>query len=66
MSKFALCKNFESAKANAPGSKTTFELLKTHEDEYTLLEHVGDHVGEIYSFTKSELRAIWEMLASKE
>jgi hypothetical protein len=66
MSKFALDKNFESIRAGVPGSPRSFELLKASKDEYILLEHVGNQVAEICSFTKSELKSIWIMLTARE
>ena len=63
MSKFLLDdKDFESTKVGVPKSEKSFEIHKADKDEYILLEHHGDNVGEIYSFTKSELKMLWKML----
>lgn len=65
MSKFALNKDFESIRTNIPKSAKSFEINKFGKDEYALLEHVGDSVGEIYTFTKEELKALWIMLTTE-
>ena len=63
MSKFALNdKDFDTVKAGIPKSEKVFELLKLDKDEYCLFEHIGDSVGEIATFTKTELWVIWQML----
>ena len=63
MSNFLLHdKNFESTKADIPGTNRVYELLNMGKDEYCLLEHEGDSVGEIASFTKKELFVLWKML----
>jgi hypothetical protein len=66
MSKFALNKDFESIRVNIPKAAKSFEINKIGKDEYALLEHAGDSVGEIYTFTKEELRSIWIMLSANE
>jgi hypothetical protein len=65
MSKFALNKDFESIRTNVPKTAKSFEISKFGKDEYMLLEHSGDSVGEIYTFTKEELKAIWIMLTTE-
>lgn len=63
--KFALNKNLESIfSAPLKGGKV-FELQKFGKDEYILFEHLGVNSGEIYTFTKEELRAIWMMLTTR-
>jgi len=64
-SKFALDdKDFESFKADVPGTNKTLEILKFDKDEYCVLEHVGDNVGEIATLTKKELKVLWMMLSN--
>ena len=66
MSKFAIDKNFDSIRSGLLKSKKNFELTQFGDDEYTLLEHMGDSVGEIATFTKEELKTLWIMLTSNE
>ena len=61
--KFALDdKDFESFKADVPGTDKTLEIYKFDKDEYCLLEHIGDSVAEIATLTKKEMRVLWMML----
>ena len=66
MTKFALNNpDVDSIKADIPKSKKSFEIVKFNDDEYILLEHVGDSVGEIASFTYNEMKTLWMMLSSQ-
>jgi len=66
MSKFSLHdRDFDSVKAEIPKSKKVFEIIKLDKDEYCLLEHIGDSVGEIATFTKTELLVLWQMLTTE-
>jgi len=58
-------KDFDSFKADIPNTGKTFEILKLDKDEYCLLEHIGDSVGEIATFTKKELLVLWNMLTTE-
>ena len=58
-------KDFDSFKADIPQTGKTLEILKLDKDEYCLLEHIGDNVGEIATFTKKELRVLWQMLSTE-
>jgi hypothetical protein len=63
MTRFALNnKDIDSIKGGIINSKKTFELIKFNDDEYILLEHVGDSVAEIATFTYNEMKTIWLML----
>ncbi len=64
--KFAIDKDFESIRVGVPKSPKSFELLKIDKNEYVLLEHIGDSVGDIYSFTKEELKSLWIALTARE
>jgi len=59
-------KDFDSFKATIPQTDKTFEILKLDKDEYCLLEHIGDNVGEISTFTKKELYVLWNMLTTEK
>jgi len=62
--KFALSdKDFASIKFGTPKIKKYFELTKFGKDEYTLLEHNGDNVYELCTFTKDELKRLWIALS---
>ena len=63
--KFALTKDFESMRFGIPKSERTFEIIKLSKDEYTLLEHIGYNVSEIYTFTKEEFKTLWMALTIK-
>lgn len=63
--KFALTKDFESIISGTLKDNSHLELTKFSNDEYILLEHKGDLVEEIYTFTKEELKALWMMLTIK-
>jgi hypothetical protein len=66
MSKFALAdKDFDTVKGGIPKTGKTFELLKLSKDEYILFEHIGNHAGEVASFTYNELKVLWMMLTIK-
>ena len=66
MTKFALNnKDIDSIKGCIAKSDKTFELIKFNDDEYILLEHNGDSVGEIASFTFQEMKTLWMMLSSQ-
>jgi len=66
MTKFALNnKDIDSIKGSIAKSKKTFELIKFSDDEYILLEHIGDNVGEIATFTYNEMKTLWMMLSSE-
>ena len=66
MTKFALNdKDFDSAKAQVPGTNKVLELLKLGKDEYVLLEHIGNSVGELVSLTKEEFKTLWILLTVK-
>jgi hypothetical protein len=67
MTKFALNnKDIDSIKGAIPKSKKWFEIVKFSDDEYILLEHLGDNVGEIATFTYNEMKTIWMMLSSEK
>ena len=66
MSKFALSKRVDSIKSRIIGSKKWFEMIDISNGEFTLLEHVGDNVGEVVTMTKEEWRTLWVMLSSNE
>jgi hypothetical protein len=66
MTRFAISKDFESLIFGMPKSEKTFELVKIDKDEYALLEHKGNNVNEIYTFTKEELRTLWLALTTKK
>jgi hypothetical protein len=55
-------KDFDSVRADIPNSNRSFELLKTDEDEYSLIEHGGDNVDGLLVLTKVEWRILWQML----
>lgn len=64
--KFALNdKDIDSIKGGVLKSKKTLEIIKFDDDEYILLEHDGDSVGEIASFTYQEMKTLWMMLSSQ-
>jgi len=63
--KFGINKDFDSSSGRIGKTDKRLELVR-FEDEYTLLEHIGDGVGEIYTFTKEELRTLWVMMSAKE
>lgn len=63
--KFGITKDFDSSSGRIGKTDKSLELVR-FEDEYTLLEHYGDNVGEIYTFTKEELRTLWIMMSAKE
>lgn len=62
--RFGITKDFDSSSGRIGKTDKRLELIR-FEDEYTLLEHIGDNVGEIYTFTKEELRTLWMMLSSQ-
>lgn len=63
--KFGINKDFDSSMARIGKTNKFFEIVR-FEDEFTLLEHIGDNVGEIYTFTKEELRTLWIMMSERE
>ena len=63
--KFGIGKDFDSSSGRIGKTDKRLELVR-FEDEYTLLEHYGDNVGEICTFTKEELRTLWIMMSAKE
>ncbi len=66
MTKFALNnKDIDSIKGGIAKSNKSFEIIKFSDDEYILLEHIGDSVGEIASFTFQEMKTLWMMLSSQ-
>ena len=63
MAKFALNnKDFDSAKAQVPNTNKVLELLKQGKDEYVLLEHVGNSVGELMTLNKDEFKTLCILL----
>lgn len=58
-------KDIDSIKGGVLKSNKTLEIIKFSDDEYILLEHVGDSVGEIASFTYQEMKTLWMMLSSQ-
>lgn len=53
------------AEIKKDGKRMKILELRQFKDEYILLEHVGDSVGELVSLTKEEWKAIWRMLSEK-
>lgn len=53
------------AEIKKDGKRVKILELKQFKDEYILLEHIGDSVGELVSLTKDEWKAIWRMLSDK-
>lgn len=65
MSKFLLSdKDFESIKSSCGTSGKTLELRKVGDNVYSIFEHIGNHVFERDSFTKEEMKTIWQMLTT--
>jgi hypothetical protein len=65
MSKFALDdRDFSSMKADVPKLGSTLEIRKLN-NEYYIFSHHGDQIEDYGSFTKEELKAIWQMLTIK-
>jgi len=64
--KFALNKKFDSATTKVFGTKNYFEVTKTAEDNYLIIEHNGDIVSERGDFNKEELKALWIILTANE
>ena len=56
-------KDFDSVKADAPKPDCSFEIRKIGKDDYALFYHTRDNVFECWTFTKFELRIIWEMMS---
>jgi hypothetical protein len=63
--RFGITKDFDSSSGRIGKTDKRLELIR-FEDEYTLLEHIGDNVGEIYTFTKEELRTLWMMMSVQD
>jgi hypothetical protein len=55
-------KDFESVKADIPKTDYHFELRKIDKIYYSIFEHIGNSVFECGTFTKTELKTIWQML----
>jgi hypothetical protein len=67
MSKFLLSdRDFESVKSRVGNTKTTLEINKIGKDEYAIFEHIGDSVFERDTFTKEEMKTIWQMLTTEK
>ena len=67
MSKFLLSdRDFESIKANVKNSNISVEIRKIDNDAYAIFEHVGNSVFERDTFTKEEMRTIWQMLTTEK
>ena len=64
MSKFALTRDVDSIKS--PQKKGRYLEIIDAKDEYILLEHIGDHVGELASLSKEDWRTVWQMLTLSE
>ena len=63
MSKFLLSdRDFESIKARIGSSTNTLEIRKINGGYYAIFEHVGNSVFERDTFTKEEMRTLWQML----
>ena len=63
MSKFLLSdRDFESVKARIGSSTNTLEIRKINGGYYAIFEHVGNSVFERDTFTKEEMRTLWQML----
>jgi hypothetical protein len=65
MTKFGIDKDFDSAKGDIGKTGRTLELLKTDKDEYSLMEHHGDNVEGLTTFTYEELKTLWRMITVK-
>lgn len=63
--KFGINKDFDSSSGFVGKTGKRLELIR-FEDEYTLLEHIGDTVSEITTFNREELRTLWTMMSVKE
>jgi hypothetical protein len=66
MAKFALTKDFDSAKAPVKGTDSMIELVKLDSENYAFFGHNGDNVAEIGCYNKEELRTIWQLLTISE
>ena len=67
MSKFLLSdKDFESVKSHIGASTSTLEIRKINGGYYAIFEHVGDSVFERDTFTKEEMRTLWQMLTTEK
>jgi len=67
MSKFLLSdKDFESVKSQIGNTGRRLEIRKINNGCYSIFEYVGDSVFERDSFTKEEMRTIWQMLTTEK
>lgn len=68
MSKFILDsqKDFESIKADVPKSDVSFEIRKIDATLYSIFLHHKETVFECGTFSKTELKTIWQMLTIHE
>jgi hypothetical protein len=65
--KFALdTKDFDSARADVQGQKTSLEIVKLDNTYYAIFEHNGDSADEVGCFTKAEMKTIWQILTTQK
>ena len=67
MSRFLLAieKDFESTQVDVKKTGCTLEIRKIDKLYYSIFQHYKDNVYEAGTFTKEELKAIWQMLSAE-
>jgi hypothetical protein len=67
MSRFVLDveKNFDHTISDVPKTGCTLEIRKIDKLYYSIFQHYKDSVYEAGTFTKEELKAIWQMLSAE-
>jgi hypothetical protein len=63
--KFGITKDFDNSSGQVGKTAKRLELLKTDKDEYSLMEHNGNIVEGLTTFTKEELKTLWKMMSIK-
>ncbi len=58
-------KEFESIKAEVPKSDVILEIKRIDKTLYSIFYHYKDSVFESGTFTKPELKVLWQMLSAK-